>query len=50
MKFEDLDRFFNDLEAKLNRMGSDGYRVVCTEKGIIDGKEHLVIIMEKGVE
>ncbi len=49
MEFDSIDRFYNDLEDKISRLGNDGYRVVGMEKGIMDKKEHVVIVMEKEV-
>ena len=47
MAFEKIDRMYNDLEDKLSRLGKDGYHVVSSEKGMIDKKEHIIIILEK---
>ncbi len=47
--FEKIDRMYNDLEDKLSRLGRDGYRVVSSETGTVEKKEHIVIILEKEV-
>ena len=47
MPFKNIERMFNDLEDKLNRLGKSGYKVVATEKGTIGEDEHILIILEK---
>ena len=49
MPFDKIDRMYNDLEDKLSRLGKDGYRVVSSEKGLVEDREHIVIILEKEV-